>query len=46
MQATTLDPQTETAGYILLNKDKPAIIELIVPVNGTIYTFEITDLPD
>lgn len=46
MQATTLDPQTETAGYILLNKDNPAIIELTVPVNGTIYTFEITDLPD
>jgi len=46
MQATTLDPQTEVAGYILLNKDKPAIIELSVPVNGVVYTFEITDIPD
>lgn len=46
MQITSLDPQTETAGYILLNKDKPAILNLFVPVNGIVYTFQITDLPN
>lgn len=45
MQVTTLDPQTEIAGYILLNKDNPAIIDLKVPVNDIVYTFQLTELP-
>ena len=46
MQVTTLDPQEEAAGYILLNKDEPVIIDLSIPVNGVVYTFEITDIPN
>ena len=45
LQVTTLDPQTETAGYILLNKDKPNIIDLTIPVNGVAYHFHLTEIP-
>ena len=45
LQVTTLDPQTETAGYILLNKDKPNIIDLTIPVYGVAYHFHLTEIP-
>lgn len=44
-QLTTLDPQTEAGGYILLNKDKPQIIDLTIPVNGVDYKFHLTEVP-
>ncbi len=45
LQVTTLDPQSEIAGYILLNKDKPNIIDLTIPVNGVAYQFHLTEIP-
>ncbi len=45
LQLTTLEPQTELGGYILLNKDKPQIIDLIIPVNGVAYQFHLTEIP-
>ena len=45
LQVTTLDPQTEIAGYILLNKDKPNIIDLTIPVSGVAYQFHLTEIP-
>ena len=45
LQVTTLAPQTEIAGYILLNKDKPNIIDLTIPVNGVAYRFHLTEIP-
>ena len=44
-QITTLSPQTEAGGYVLLNKDKPQIIDLIIPINGMAYRFHFTDIP-
>lgn len=45
LQLTTLDPQTEIAGYFLLNKDKPQIIDLTIPINGVAYQFHLTEIP-
>lgn len=44
-QLTTLEPQTEVGGYVLLNKDKPQIIDLIIPINGVAYKFHFTEIP-
>ena len=44
-QITTLSPQTEAGGYVLLNKDKPQIIDLIIPINGVAYRFHFTEIP-
>lgn len=45
LQLTTIGPQKEVGGYVLLNKDKPQIIDLIIPVNGIAYKFHITEIP-
>lgn len=45
LQLTTLDPQTEIAGYFLLNKDKPQVIDLTIPINGIAYHFHLTEIP-
>ena len=45
LMATTLDPQTQISGLILVNKDKPDILDISIPVNGTDYYFRIIDLP-
>ncbi|MBR1882742.1 MAG: hypothetical protein IJ808_06980 [Muribaculaceae bacterium] len=45
LQPTTIDPQTQMAGYFLINKDKPHIIDLTIPINGVAYQFHFTEIP-